>query len=401
MRMHRCWILLLTCLCLHAAGAGAGVDKARLGQIGARMQSFVDQKMVAGVVTLVAHNGEVVHLNAVGQQNVEEKKAMAPDSIFQIMSMTKPVTGVAVMMLAEEGRLSVADPVERHLPEFKNLMIRDASGAMLKPKRVITVRDLMTHTSGMQANPSGTLYEDAFQKMKIPLGDAVRLYAQTPLDFEPGAKWQYSNMGLATLGRLVEVASGMSYEQFVEQRIFTPLGMKDSHFYLPAAKHSRLAMIYQGGNGALARSDPKTLLAGDPAIYRRESKYPAPEFGMYSTATDLAAFYTMMLNQGLYKGKRLLSKAAVETMTALHTGDLPAASSGAGFGLTWEVVRDPMAMLTLRGAGTFGHGGAFGTYGWVDPKKRIVGVYLVQSTGGGSTYARDSFITMTNASVLD
>jgi CubicO group peptidase (beta-lactamase class C family) len=378
-----------------------GVDKARLGQIGPRMQSFVDKKMVAGIVTLVAHNGEVVHLSAVGQQNIEEKKPMAPDSIFQIMSMTKPITGVAVMMLAEEGRLSVSDAVEQHLPEFKGQMVRDGSGAMMKPKRPITVRDLMTHTSGLPANPGGALFEEAYQKMRVPLGEAVRLFSQNPLDFEPGTKWQYSNMGIATLGRLVEVASGLTFEQFVEQRILMPLGMKDSHFYLPAEKRGRLAMIYRAENGALARSDPKALLAGDPALYRKEAKFPAPEFGLYSTASDLAAFYTMMMNQGFYKGKRLLSKATVETMTALHTGDLPAGASGAGFGLTWEVVRDPMAMLTLRSLGAYGHGGAFGTYGWVDAKRRIVGVFLVQSTGGGSPYARDAFLTMTNASVVD
>lgn len=381
--------------------ADAGVDKARLGQIGARMQSFVDKKMVAGVVTLVAHNGEVVHVNAVGQQNVEEKKAMTPDSIFQIMSMTKPVTGVAVMMLAEEGKLSVSDAVEFHLPEFKGQMLRDPAGGLTKPKRAITVRDLMTHTSGLPGNPGPGLYENAYQRMNIPLGEAVKLYSQNALDFEPGTKWQYSNMGIATLGRLVEVASGMSFEQFVETRIFTPLGMKDSHFYLPAEKRARLAMIYRGADGALTRSDPKTLLAGDPAVYRKESKYPAPEFGMYSTAADMAAFYSMMLQGGMAKGKRLLSKASVETMTTVHTGELPAASSGAGFGLTWEVVKDPMATLTLRSPGTFGHGGAFGTYGWIDAKKHIVGVFLVQSTGGGSTYARDAFLTMTNSAVLD
>ena len=394
-------IICLAAFAAALAGADAGLDKARLAQIGPRMQSFVDKQMVAGVVTLVAHNGEVVQSSAVGQQNMEEKKAMAADSIFQIMSMTKPVTGVAVMMLAEEGKLSVSDPVELHLPEFKGQLLRDAAGGMVKPKRAITVRDLMTHTSGLPANPGPGLYENAYQRMNIPLGEAVKLYSQNALDFEPGTKWQYSNMGIATLGRLVEVASGMSFEQFVQQRIFDPLGMKDSHFYLPAEKRSRLAMIYRGESGALIRSDPKTLLAGDPAVYRKESKYPAPEFGLYSTAADMAAFYTMMLNQGMAKGKRLLSKSTVETMTMVHTGDLPAASSGAGFGLTWEVVTGPMAMLTLRSSGTFGHGGAFGTYGWIDPKKHIVGVFLVQSTSGGSTYARDAFVTMTNSALLD
>jgi len=385
-----------------AFAQGAGVDKARLAQIGPRMQAFVDQKAVAGIVALVAHNGETVHLSAAGAQNIEDKKPMAPDSIFQIMSMTKPVTGVAVMMLAEEGRLNLTDPVERHLPEYKGQMLREPNtGTLLKPRRAITVRDLMTHTSGMPTNPGADLFEDAYQKMKIPLGEAVKLFAKNSLDFEPGTKWQYSNMGIATLGRLVEVASGQTFEQFVQTRIFDPLGMKDSHFYLPAAKRGRLAMIYQSRGGELTRSDPKTLLAGDPAYYRQESRFPAPEFGMYSTAADMAAFYNMMLNKGLAKGKRLLSPAGVAVMTALHTGDLPASASGAGFGLTWEVVREPLSQLTLRGAGSFGHGGAFGTFGMIDPKRKLVCVYLVQSTGGGSTYARDALITMAESAVLE
>lgn len=388
-------VVSLACLSVFAQ---PGADKSRLAGIGPRMQAFVDQKTVAGIVTLVAHNGEIVHLNAVGFQNLEDKKPMTPDSIFQIMSMTKPVTGVAVMMLAEEGRLNLTDPVERHLPEFRGQLLRDPLGALVKPRRPITVRDLMTHTSGLPTNPGPGLYEQAYQRMNIPLAEAVRLFSQNPLDFEPGTRWQYSNMGIATLGRLVEVASGLSYEQFVQQRILDPLGMKDSHFYLPAAKRGRLAMIYRSSEGNLGRSDPKSLLAGDPALFRNEAKFPAPEFGLYSTARDLASFYNFMLNDGLHQGKRLLSKASVQTMTALHTGELTS-SPGMGFGLTWEVVKEPFGTLTLRSLGTFGHGGAFGTYGWIDAKKRIVGVYLVQSTGGGSTYARDAFLTMAHSAV--
>jgi CubicO group peptidase (beta-lactamase class C family) len=394
--------ITFTLLFLTALACAQGIDKARLGQIGPRMQGFVDRHMVAGVVTLVTHNGETVHVNAVGQQNREEGKAMAPDTIFQIMSMTKPVTGVAVMMMAEEGKLNLTDPVEHHLPEFKGQMLREAStGGMIKPRRPVTVRDLMTHTSGLPTNPGKDLFEDAYQKMKIPLGEAVKLFAKNSLDFEPGTKWQYSNMGIATLGRLVEVTSGMSFEDFVQARIFEPLGMKDSHFFLPAAKRSRLAMIYRAQEGALQRADPKTLLAGDPAYYRQEAKFSAPEFGLYSTAADMAAFYNMMLNGGASRGKRLLSRAAVETMSTVHTGELAAGPAGAGFGLTWEVVRDPMAQLTLRSKGSYGHGGAFGTYGLIDPHRKLVCVFLVQSTGGGSNYARDAFVTMAESAVLD
>lgn len=285
------------------------------------MQTYVDKQLVSGVVTLVAHKGEIVHLNAVGRQVIEGDKKMAADSIFQIMSMTKPVTGVAVMMLVEEGKMNLADPVERHLPEFRGQMVRDADGKLRPPARPITIRDLMTHTSGMAGMPPASTPE-LYQKMDLPLGDAVRIFAQQPLEFDPGTRWRYSNPGIATLGRLVEIHSGLAFEKFLEERIFKPLGMKDSHIFLPVEKQSRLALIYHPDDGKLVRGSGKSY-GGDAAAFRKNAKFSAPEYGLYTTATDLAAFYQMMLDRGVYRGKRYLSKASVETMTMVHTDGSP------------------------------------------------------------------------------
>lgn len=381
--------------------ADPAVDREKLQQIGPRMQTYVDQHLVSGVVTLVAHKGEIVHLNAVGRQVIETDKKMATDSIFQIMSMTKPVTGVAVMMLVEEGKLNLSDPVERHLPEFRGQMVRDADGKLRPAARPVTIRDLMTHTSGMAGMPPASTPE-LYQKMDLPLGDAVRIFAQQPLEFDPGTRWRYSNPGIATLGRLVEIHSGLAFEKFLDERIFKPLGMKDSHIFLPVEKQSRLALIYHPDDGKLVRGSGKSY-GGDAATFRKNAKFSAPEYGLYTTATDLAAFYQMMLDRGVYRGKRYLSKASVETMTMVHTDGITAGHSpGMAFGLTWELVKEPLGTLTLRSIGSFGHGGAYGTAGWIDPKRQLVGVFLIQSDGGtGGAMARDNFVSMAAAAVLD
>ena len=221
-------IFLLAISTALAAGdpAKAGMDPARVAAINVRMRAYVDQGYIPGVVTLVQRKGAVAQFEALGWQDIEAKKPMRPDSIFQIMSMSKPITGVAVMMLVEEGKIRLNDPVERHLPEFRGqLMIASKTAentVLIKPSRPITVRDLMTHTSGMIANPPAGI-GDLLMKMDRPLSEAVAIYGQQPLDFEPGTKWQYSNPGIATLGRIVEVASGMPFEKFLETRIFVSL----------------------------------------------------------------------------------------------------------------------------------------------------------------------------------
>ena len=352
---------------------------APLSRIPVRMQEFVDAQKVAGVVTLVGRYGDIKEFDAVGYQDVESHKAMRKDSIFQIMSMTKPITCVGIMMLEEEGKLSVAAPVERYLPEFRG--------------QKITLRDLMTHTSGMTGSPKGAL-KDLYTKLDRTLAEAVSEYATYPLEFEPGTKWQYSNTGIATLGRIIEVVSGMPYERFIEARILRPLDMKDTFFYPPEEKIGRIALVYKHVNGHLERSGGN-ILGGDPTLYRKGAKYPAPEFGLFSTATDLWHFYEMMHGRGTWNNVRILSPASVEVMTMLHTGAIEPSDwiTGGGYGLGFEVMKDPRGTLNLMSIGAYGHGGAFGTHSWVDEKRNLVGIYLVAREGSDNE-ARDAFFAM-------
>jgi CubicO group peptidase (beta-lactamase class C family) len=378
-----------------AATTRSGVETARLSQISARMKAFVDRGEIPGAVTLVLHNGALVHHEAVGWQDIDRKRPMRPDTIFQIMSMTKPITGVAIMMLAEEGRLTLSDPIAKHLPEFRGLSMKDGS----KPKRQITVRDLMSHTSGMPTMPPEHM-KDFYSTLDLPLADAVKEFARQPLEFEPGTKWQYSNPGLATLGRIVEIAADQPYDLFLEQRVFRPLGMKDTFVFPSADKLDRIAMVYAYRDGKLQRAGRETL-GGDPWQYRKGAKYTGPEFSLYSTAPDLAHFYQMMANGGSYQGRRYLSRASVEMMTKVHTGDLQAGHNpGTAFGLTWEVVKDQTGSLALLSPGTFKHGGAFGTHGWIDPEKKVVGVFLIQRTNDDKR-PRDVFMQMVGSAVTD
>lgn len=398
--------ILLAVLALTALTAAekSGLDPAALARIPKRMQELVDQGQLAGAVTLVQRHGASAGIEAVGWADIEAKKPMRADTIFQIMSMTKPFVGTSIMMLADEGKLSISDPVEKHLPEFRGQMVisaRNADGSMVikKPARPITIFDLMTHTSGMSYLPPAGIAE-LNQRMNYKLADAVLLYSQMPLEFEPGSKWQYSNLGIAILGRIIEVRSGMTFEKFLETRIFTPLGMKDSHIFLPAEKHARLAVIYRKTAAGLEKAGP-SMLGGDSTNFRKGAVYSAPEWGLYTTAADLAAFYQMLLNGGTLNGKRIISKAGIDTMTRKQTGELRSGHMpNTAFGLTWEVIDDPRGELAYLSTGTFGHGGAFGTHGWVDRKKDMVGVYLVQMTAIDAT-GKYAFMQMANAAVVE
>lgn len=393
-------ILAVALLALRVwAAPPAGMDPERLARIPARMKQFVERGSVAGTVTLVARHGTVASLEAAGYQDLEKKIPMRTDSIFQIMSMTKPVTAVGIMILAEEGRLGLNDPVERHLPEFRGQWVIDSkpddkTRILKRPSRPITIRDLLTHTSGMGGLPPEGMKELLF-KLDRSLADAVLAYSQQPLEFEPGKKWSYSNPGIATLGRIIEVISGMPFEKFLEARIFQPLGMKDSFIFPPEDKKSRIALVYKLEGGKLKAAGMETL-AGDPWIYRKGAKYSMPEGGLYSTASDLAVLYQAMLNGGTYKGFRLLSKASVESMTTLHTSE-----TMASYGLGWAVLKGPGSQLTLTSPGSYGHGGAFGTYGWIDPKKDLVGVFLIQRFGGGTNEEQTAFQIIANSAVID
>ncbi|MBS1854559.1 MAG: beta-lactamase family protein [Acidobacteria bacterium] len=382
-------------LCLFALTASAAQPPAvtaRLSAIAPRMQALVEAREIPGCVYYVAQHGEVLAHRAVGWQDLESRRPMRTDAIFQIMSMTKPMTAAALMMLVEEGKVVLTDPVERYLPEFA------AQPGPQGEHRPVALYQLLTHTSGMQTDPPPEPRKQIEYEMTVPLADAVKFFATLPLRTEPGAHWNYSNMAIATVGRVIEAVSGMPYQKFMQERLLTPLGMNDSFFFPTPARIPRIAMLYRHQHGRLTLPGPD-VLGGDPTLYRKGAKYPAPEFGLYSTAADVAAFYQMMLDGGVYRGRRLLSRSSVAVMTALHTGALATFNLGAGNGLAFTVPRDGDATYDLLPTDSFGHGGAFGTWSYADKGKAIVGVFMTQITGEEMTRPQQVFIQMVEAAV--
>jgi CubicO group peptidase (beta-lactamase class C family) len=363
----RCFALALVLVLLPVA-VRAQADAPALDKIAPRMQEFGDQKQVSGVVTLVMHKGKVIHHEAVGLADIDASRPMYKDSLFAIASMTKPVTATAVMILKDEGKLSLNDKVSKYVPAFADAKLKDGN----KPAREVTLRDVLTHTSGLVGS----------QQNEGTLANTVEQLAKRPLDFEPGSKWTYSP-GLSVAGRVVEVVSGKPFDEFLATRIFQPLGMKDTSFLPTPEQQKRLARLYQPnrqktGTGLEKATHWLNDLAGE--------RTPNPSGGLFSTAADMARFYQMVLNGGELDGKRIVSKAGVEEMTRIQTGELTTGfTPGNGWGLGWCVVREPQGVSRMLSSGTFGHGGAFGTQGWVDPKRQMVYVLLIQRTNFGNS----------------
>jgi CubicO group peptidase (beta-lactamase class C family) len=368
-----------------------------------RMEHFIANKTVAGTVTLVAQAGKVVEFDALGMADIEAGRPMQKDTIFQIMSMTKPITAIGIMMLAEQGKLALRDPVEQYLPEFRGQQVVSNTGpdaARLRmPEHTITIRDLLTHTAGIQ-DPAPSAIGDYPQRLNVTLEEVVKHLAKQPLLFQPGTQWSYSSPGIEILGRIIEVCSGQKYEDFIDSQILRPLGMRDTFFYPPADKISRIAMVYVQKDGKLVRA-PGTILGGDPSKYRKGSIFPAPGWGLYSTAEDLLHVYRMMLNDGVYEGRRYLSPFSIHVMTEAHTAGIHPVGwmRGADYGLAWEVVTDPLGELAGHSKGTYGHGGAFGTQGWIDPVKGLISILLIQRADGGTDSLRNVFLNMAESSV--
>jgi CubicO group peptidase (beta-lactamase class C family) len=380
------------------------MDHDLLSQIPQRMKTFIDQQTVAGAVTLVAHGNDIVEFDATGMADIEAGHPMQKDTIFQIMSMTKPVTAIGIMMLAEQGKLALRDPVDQYLPEFRDLRVATTSGPdaarLGVPNHAITIRDLLTHTAGIQ-DGSPPAIPDYRQTMSVPLDEVVRQLAKQPLLFQPGTQWSYSSAGIEILGRIIEVCSGEKYVDFITGHILRPLGMKDSFFYPPPDKIARIAMVYAQKDGKLVRA-PATILGGDPAKYREGSVFPAPGWGLYSTAEDLLHLYRMMLNVGVYQGHRYLSPFSVHLMTESQTTGIRPVGwmRGSEYGLAWEVVTEPLGELAGHTKGTYGHGGAFGTQGWIDPSNNLISIMLIQRSNGGADSMTNVFLNMAESSVL-
>lgn len=397
--MSRAWPHTLALLALvfpaSAALRAAPADEpSRLRAVTARFQRMIDEHQIAGAVLLVAHHHRVVLFDALGFQAIEPQVPMRRDTIFQVMSQTKSVTAAGIMVLVDEGRLRLSDPIEKYLPEFRGVRVQDG-GSLRAPQRPVTVEDLLAQTSGI-AHEAAPELADLLAKMDRPLDEVVRLLARHPLVSDPGRGWSYCSENSVLAGRIIEIVSGESYEHFLRSRLLEPLGMKDSFFFPEPAHRPRIAMSYRAVGGRLEPAGPD-VTGGDPARFRAGAVYPGPEFGLYATAEDMAAFHLMMLNRGAWQGRRILSPAAVAEMTAVHTGDLPTKYAGSGWGLGWHVVRavTPKSGLSV---GTFGHGGGFGTYAFVDPSKALVGILMIQSNGT-PVDVRGIFTTTVNAAI--
>jgi CubicO group peptidase (beta-lactamase class C family) len=340
----------------------------------AALQPFVDGRTLAGAVTLVADRDEVLSLEAVGFADVAAGKPMRTDALFWIASQSKPITATALMMLVDEGKVRLDDPVEKYLPEFKGQWLaaeQDEDHVLLrKPGHPITVREILSHTAGL---PFKSAMEQPTLDL-LPLRDAVRSYAMTPLQSEPGSKYQYSNAGINTAGRIIEVAGGMPYEEFLERRLFGPLGMKDTTFRPDEAQLARLAKSYRPDAEKTGLEETTVTQLKYPLDDR--TRQPMPAGGLFSTAGDLGRFCRMILNGGVSEGRRYLSEAAVTEMTRRQTGE----SLKESYGLGWST-----------GGGTFGHGGAYATNMTIDPRRGLITVFLVQHAGfpgdGGKSQA--------------
>ena len=418
-----------------------GFDAARLAKIDTYMNAQVDAGVMVGGLGLVARNGNVVYSSTWGQSDREADKAMTDDTIFRIYSMSKPITGVALMMLHEEGKFLLNDPVAKYLPEFANLEVSLATadgttigtadgtqntmrgesdsaqaGTTRKPRRQPTVRDLMRHTAGFTYGVFGnTVVDQSYRSAGILRGhasltDFISELARLPLQYEPGERWHYS-VSVDVQGALIERLSGQKFSEFLNERIFEPLGMPDTSFTIDPDKRDRFAQLYAplGTPGELtAWLTPSTGTELEVADeYANSGFQPGATFesgggGLISTAMDYMRFSQMMLNGGQLDGVRLLSPRTVELMSQDHMADVSIGfgGKGSGFGLDFRVLLDPGAAGDVGSAGEYSWGGAAGTRFWIDPQKQIVGVFMVQSIPHRTDLAA-KFKVLTYASMLD
>lgn len=338
--------------------------------VGGAMREFVARDEVAGVVTYVADENGVLHLDAAGMTDRGTERPMETDSLFWIASMTKPVTGTAVMMLAEQGRLSIDDPVSKHIPEFSNL--KDAAGNPVS----VTIRQCLTHTSGLA---DVTPEESAGMKT---LAELVPVVAAKPVVFAPDDKWQYCQSSINTAARVVEVVSGESFDAFLDKHLFGPLGMTDTTFYPDETRFARLVRPHVKRDGKLVPAEFLTL--GGKSLLDR-GRFPRANGGLFSTAADYGRFARMILRGGELDGRRYLKPESVAAMTSILTGGLETGfTPGNGWGLGWCVVREPQGVTAGLSPGTCGHGGLYGTQAWIDPVKKRVHILMIQRTDLGN-----------------
>ncbi|HWE51603.1 MAG TPA: serine hydrolase domain-containing protein [Bryobacteraceae bacterium] len=372
-----------------------GLSPERLKRIHSMIQSHIDAKDFSGAVSLVARKGKVVHFEAHGMADVEGNKPMRTDTLFRLASMTKPLTAASILMLVEEGKLVISDPVSKFIPEYKNPKVavwnlpNDPAGAglhLVPANREITVQDLLTHTSGL-ANAFEGPAGDYVRRANLPRGgslaERVSRLAKLPLNFQPGTQWEYSpGTGFDTLGRIVEILSGMSLEKFFQTRIFEPLGMKDTFFTVPQNRRTDQAIAYTKDDKGLVR--PRAAAA--PAAPEPGGEYFSGSGGLTGSTQDYLTFAQMLLNGGTLNGTRLLSRKTVELMTSDAIGPLDLRNyagdqvlKGYGFGLGVRIRRSTGESGWMGSPGDFGWAGALGTYFWIDPKEQLIGIVMIQT----------------------
>jgi CubicO group peptidase (beta-lactamase class C family) len=408
---RRSFVVVLLALSLTAATVPGGkpeevgMSSERLQRVTEVIKSYIDSGQISGAVTMVSRKGRIAHFEAQGLMDIEAKTAMRKDAIFRMASMSKPVTGVAILMLMEEGKLRLTDPVSRFIPEFKNpkvAVLKNPDGGprgfvsplaaqqgpppeiyTVPAERELTIRDLMTHTNGLETGGPGS--REGNRMSPRSTGSNLAAYVPTlgavPLDFQPGSKWQYSALaGIETLGRIVEITSGMTFDQFLQKRIFEPLAMKDTAFFPSDDRLPRVVTLYERKPTGLSRTDTPSWLATKTLF--------SGGGGLWSTPEDYMQFAQMLVNGGQLNGRRILSPRTVDLMASNHVGDLYSGVGagqrlkGMGFGLTVEVVMDNLAANRRESNGSFGWDGAFGTHFWVDRKEQLVGLLMVQESNG-------------------
>jgi CubicO group peptidase (beta-lactamase class C family) len=373
-----------------------GLSSERLQRVAQMIQRRIAAGDLAGAVVAVARKGRVAYVNAQGVMDLDTKQPMSSSSMFRIASMTKPVVGVGIMLMVEEGKLRINDPVSRYIPEFRNMKVAvlqtatagragAAGGAPAAPQfytvpaqREITIKDLLTHVSGLGSGPmSNSDIEKIARKDGETLAQYIPRLGGTALEFQPGSRWTYSpGAGFETLGRIIEIASGMPLDRFFRTRIFDPLGMKDITFWPTDVQMPRVATVYsRTPTGLTKQVMPNDTMSRN--VYFRGSG------GLYSTAEDYLPLGIMLAGGGELNGKRLLSRKTVEMMSAAHVPDtLPGRPAGEGYGLSVRVVTNHAARGTMLSDGTFGWTGAQGTHFFVDPKEQLTAVLMVQTSNG-------------------
>ncbi len=408
-------LLLATVPALAQAAAAvsptqAGFSPERLERLDSRMQSYVDEGQLAGIVTLISRGGRIVHLRTHGYQDLETRRPLEEDAIFRIYSMTKPVTGVAMMMLFEEGRFLLTDPVAKYIPEFADLKVaagEDGEGGLVLEDAVrpMTMRDLMTHTSGLtygvfSRSAVDTLYQEA-KLFDGTLEEMIAKLSRIPLRQQPGTVFHYS-VSVDVQGHLVEKLSGLTLDQFFRERIFEPLGMSDTGFHVPAEKLDRLTTVYgppeEGQTGLRVRDHPADT------TYARPPGFLSGGAGLVSTARDYWRFCQMLLNEGELDGVRLLSPASVRLMRGNHLSEEVRSRSnqpGLGFGLNFAVVLDPAAAGQLGSPGEYYWGGYASTLFWIDPREEVIGILMTQFIPSGTHPLRPQMRNLVYQALVD